>query len=461
MTDRRREAVLGASIALVVVLGFLYEALGPRVKPAMDPAPAGLFHQQAMFCPGVPRGADASGSLAVYAGAGREVPVSLEGVDEEEAVVPASGFLGRDMQGPRPVDVIGEGAAVHSSVTMRFREPLPGAAATSCSDEAATEWFFPEGSSDFRYDQRLLVYNPFPDEAVVKVTFLTRAGETAKAGLANVAVPSGEAVQVRVNRFIPQRPALASRVTSVRGRIVVWRVLYGSPEGRPHGVDLSLGATEGSSTWFFPAGTIDGSSDERVTVLNPSDDREAIVTVNLTTDEERVQPKDLVEVRIGPNSARTFSLSDVTTEDGKDPGPASTVVQSVNGAPVVAEHSLAYGSDGFKGTASEMGSPAGAQTLWLGPGATEPRSDRVVLMNLGARKATVALTLLSESAPVELPPLVMAPGRAEISLDDYEVEGPSAVLVEVDRPLVAERVTQSAAGDVAVIAGVPAKPSGP
>jgi hypothetical protein len=415
-----------------------------------------------LFCPGIPNQSEGSQTLSVFGVGDEPVPIAIEGNDgTEDTEVPAESIITREFNDSTALNVIGKGAPIQASVSMDLEEPVVGSASAPCSSEAASHWYLPEGSSASGYEERLLIYNPFPDEAVVRITFVTKKGEEAKANLAKVGVPSGEMIQRDVTEFIEQKEFLGSIVSAIRGRVVVWKAMSERVKGAPQGQDLSLGATEMSTEWFFPVGEIAEEAGGKVSVHNPTD-KEATVTVNFLTEGQPVQPAEFVEVPVPAHRTKNFILDGLTKESGKVVGLAGAVVRSSNGVPVVAEHTVTFEGDGFAGTATEVGLTGGALTWWMGPAVTDPEKDSLVVMNLDSKEVTVNVTLYSESAPSRLAALQVPPGkRFEISLDDQGVTGASAALLESDGSVVVERVAQSSKGDVGVIAGVPVTPSEP
>jgi hypothetical protein len=322
-----------------------------------------------------------------------------------------------------------------------------GEGAARCSDRSSSHWFFAAGSSTLSVDERLLIYNPFPDEAVVRVTFLTPHGEERKGNLADVAVPSKSSTIVRVKNFIGLERALGARIDTKRGRVVAWRMMFDRPEDGPHGAQLSLGAAATSETWFFPEGAVTPSIEERISVINPGDE-EATVTISLTSGEETIQPPALVGITIAPGTVRSVTLNDVLPGAQKDLGGVSAIVQSTNGAGIVAERSIRYGAPPVLGSAAEMGAPRASAGWWLPPATLNPTTDAIIVMNPGAAPATIGLEIVSADgaarAPAELQDRRIAPGgRLRISIGAWTALKTTVVRLSSSSPVVAERLSFS------------------
>jgi hypothetical protein len=457
--ERRRELLVGLVIVVLIAAGLALDAGADAVDPPTETAATtGLIHQRALFCPPTPQDTEGSTTLTTWATSDDPVAIS---VSDEDATELESGRVHSDkLSGSEAVNVVGSGAPLLADASMTFTEPFEAAGAAPCSHEASPEWYFPEGSTDIGYNQRLLIYNPFPDEAVVRITFVTKKGIEAKAGLAKVAVPSGESIEVAVREKILPHPALATVISAVRGRVVAWKVLFSKAEGRQRGVEFSLGAIRGSTHLFFPLGKVDEGSDERITILNP-EDKSAKVTVTLLTKDGVLPAPQFVEEIIRAGDTKILELSTLGGKDGPPVGPLSARIESVNGVGIIAEQTLEFGSAGFEGVASEFGMDEAAKSWWVGPPAAGATTqDALVVLNVGAKVAHVDVTLESASGeplhPRTLQGIEIPAGRrGTILLPDTD-GGPFVAFVETDQDVVIARIAQ-VGSDVAVIAGVPAE----
>jgi hypothetical protein len=467
--ERRGELALTILIVIALAAGLTWDVLGkPVTAPAPEAAAGSLFNERALFCPGLPRHSEGSTSVATWSSSGDSADVSVGTSAQGATELPGNEMRVETIQGREAFNVVGSGAPMLANVNTSFTkrpgsgQPFDAVGAAQCSDQSATDWYFPEGSSAFRYDEHLLIYNPFPDEAVVRVVFLTPAGEQSKAGLAQIGVPSGKSADVDLNTYITQKDSLAIHISAVRGRVVAWKMLFSHPSGRPPGVEFSLGATEPMTQAFFPIGVVDDHSSERITILNPSDG-ESVLTVSLMTKAGVVQPTQFREMHVRRRSTRVLDLNSLS-KHGPPLGPVSATLEVLNGVGVMAEESLALGSGGLKGVAADMGLPEPADSWWLGPAAAKPTRDVIVLFNLGGNGANVDLTLLSEGGaarrPASLQNLKVGSGeRAEIALPAGSGVAP-VVRLDSDQPVVAGRLAQGG-GDIGLVGGAPITPSAP
>jgi len=448
---------MGATLIAVLILGAAFDGVTDETKPPEEtPTESRIFTERAAFCP--PNGDNTEGIVHLAASGSGDAPLTA-GLDpsKDEPQDLGSEALFKDTA-DLAVGIVGYGARLSASASTTYRKPLTGLGSARCSAEAATDWFFPQGSVALGYDERLILFNPFPDEAVVRVTFYTPDGPRSKANLADVAIPSGDATTLRMNKFILQENVLGTEITSVRGRFVAWKAVFGEAEGRPSGATLTLGATDTALQWYFPTGASGGGIEERITILNPSDE-EALVDVSLTTDKRPLPARGLVGLEVQAGSAKEISLSKAL--DDRDVGALSAQVRSTNGVEVVAERAVWYDTASFNGYASEIGASAPSTSLWLGPPAAKPSRDTVILLNVGDEEAEIDVELRRASgAPLKPGALqnlkVPTGGRGRIELSKWAEEEQVVALITSTTPIVAERIAYSGStDDVATLMATP------
>jgi Family of unknown function (DUF5719) len=453
-----RELLMGLSLVGLLFLGVAFDGATDEVKAPEEVASSErIFTERASFCP--PSGEDTDGTVHIAASGSGDAPVTA-GVEpsEEGAEELGSKALIQDVNDGKAVGVVGYGSRVQASASTTYREPVPGLGAAACSARATTHWYFAQGSVALGFDERLVLYNPFPDEAVVRVTFYTPEGPKTKAGLTDIAIPSGGATTLRMNRFILQESVLGVDIASVRGRFVAWKAVFSNTDNRPSGVSLTLGATEPAADWFFPTGASGRGIEERISVLNPSDD-EAMVDITLVTDKKVLNPRKLVGIDLPPGSTKEFSLSEALGD--AEVGGLSAHVRSMNGVEVVAERSVFYDTATFVGYASEIGAAAPSKTMWIGPPAGAPTSDTIILLNPSEEEAEVDVELRRASGeplrPESLQGITVATGgRGRIELSKWSEDEPVIAIVTSTTPLVGERIAYSAStNDVSTLMAIP------
>ncbi len=460
MTETSRERLLAAVIVLLVLAGLALDTAAEEVVPPASVAPSGdRFVERASFCPPSIEGEEVEQRLAAAARSNEGSSVGLEPGSPQPVDLPAGRFLIHDTGGS-PITAVGYGARLDAVSHILKSSGIEGAAAARCSGSASTDWYLPEGSSALGYDERILVFNPFPDEAVVRVTFLTPGGDRSKANLADIGVPAGDWTSISVNEFILEQPVLSAHVNAIRGRVVVWRAMVSQPDDRASGVQLSMGSPRLADTWYFPEGYVGDGYEERITVMNPTG-RPAIVTVSLITGEGIVQPRRLAERTIDANSSQTYNLAEAVSDERDQLGGVSVLVQTTNDVAVAAEKSLWFDAGGIEGTSAEVGAPAAAPDWVVGPPTFSPTSDALYIVNTGAENVRVSITLLSVDGDPLTPEAltnVAVPGglRRKIPLDPY-IDGKQMVaIVRSEGELVVERSAYSTtASDATSLMGTP------
>lgn len=461
MRARERQIALVVLLALVVALGVALDLAERDGVGDEERAPlaAARLVERAVFCP--PAAGDDTRLTQLAAASSRRAPGVLDvtpDVPRGISLGPRQ-YLAHSSRSGRAQDVVGYGAPPVAAAVAVLGGGVKGAGAAPCSPLAAPSWYLPQGSSLLGHDERILIYNPFPDDAVVKVIFVTPRGERAPANAADVAVPARASRVLRVNEFILREPVLAAFVTATRGRVVAWRAMSVEAEGSPEGVEMSLGASSPAPVWYFPQGEVGQDVEETISVMNPSP-QEAVLSILLATDEEIVQPPRLAQLRLPPETSISIPLPEALTRAQASLGDVSAVVRSTNGVPVVAERRTLYASGEPEGREAEVGAPHGATRWFLGPPFGDASVDVVTLLNPGSAGARASISLLDLRGGRPTPSArrtIRVPGglQRQIDLDDVSQGEPVAVLVEATRPLVAERLSYSAdMGDVVTVMGV-------
>jgi hypothetical protein len=449
MNERNRELALGLAVIALLVAGIAFDGARGGVT-ATDSTDAGpLFVERARFCP-PPIGEGTRAGVAVAAPLGSTGLVRKEGEDAEITGDKIIALEVSDATSP-----VGAGTFVSAGAFQRSTTDAPRTAAARCSGVASTHWYFAEGSSALDFDEKIVLYNPFPYEAVVRVTLFTPKGQEARANLAEQPVPAGETTIIQLNKFIRQQRFVGVSISALRGRVVAWKSVAEHAEDRPDGQTLTLGATAASPNWFFPEGEVSPTADERISILNPTDE-EAIVNVSLSTTKETIQPPKLVELVVPPRTLTALPLHEYVTGAQSDVGGASVSVRATSGA-VVAERIVFYDGGGLAGVAGEIGATDPGTDWMIGPPAALPETDSVVVMNPGAESATFSIVIVRGKGEPLTPPRLTdlrlkAGTRLKIPVGEFTRGRTAIAIVRSDVPIVAERVG-SAGGDVAAVMG--------
>lgn len=456
--QRGQLLALAIVVAAVMFLGAALEAItGDRVT-ASDPEAGGArFEVMGISCP--PSVEERSTLLTATPSSGEDISLGVEPGDDPPYKLAAGSVFSHKVGDDAPRELVAYGDPAIAGATTISSRPQ-GVGAALCSEAASDRWYFAEGSSAAGYDQRILLYNPFPDEAVLSINFFTPSGRESRANLGDIAVPAGDFKIVKVNDFILRRRVLATYIEAARGRVVAWRQMFARPDDSAHGTSLSLGATRAAATWYFPDGSVGDGVTERISVLNPSSDSEAVVTVSLPTKKDPLQPPALREVAIPPETVKSFTLDEIVRGKQSDVGGVGAVVRSSE--PVVVERMMSYQDDGGGVTAEVGASKAYRGVVVVPPVTTDVVADDLYILNPGSSNARVSVSLHfgdGSRSPGAMQDLkVRAGARIAVRLLFYSRRGMTIAVVTSDSPVVAERVAFGS-NDAAAVIGTEWGPS--
>jgi hypothetical protein len=308
-----------------------------------------------------------------------------------------------------------------------------------CATAASSTWYFAEGST-LRDDLMLLtLFNPFPDDAIVDLSFTTDQGRAEPGDFQGIVIPGRGMRLVNVADHLRRREAVAVTVAARRGRLVADRIQARGANGRK-GLTISLGATAPHTEWLFPDGVVADGVVERFHVYNPTRD-EAVVDVELNADEGAVEP---FQLRVPPRQRVTLNLA----EESRVPRNVgySVAVRSLNEVPVVVERTAdAAAPSPRSGIADTMGVRTTARNWLLADGAaTEVVDEWVTVLNPTAEQVTVSLHALIGGRRVDVEgvqDVAVEPGRRRsFRLTDH-IAGRAdlALLVAATGPVAVER----------------------
>ena len=456
MTDRTRATAFAGAVAFLLAAGLLIDAAASGVsKPAPPSQPAPGIAARALFCPPT-TGERPQTRTSVVASRARTVEVDagagIVGVEPDRSV-------GINRDSPEPVQVVAFGAPVVAGTALATRGPVEGAGALLCSTTASSQWYFAAGSASLGSRERILLYNPFPDEAVVRVNFFTPEGRELRTTFEEVPVPARSWQSVDINDAIRVTTTVAVLVNASRGRVVAWRELFANPENLPSGLQSTIGVSSPAPEWYFPDGALGPGVDERIALLNPSG-REAEVTITLTSAAETLQARNLMEISVPRRSSVSIPLEDRIKPPEELTGVSATVT-SANGVDVVAERTVWYDTGELTGVASEIGARQPATRWVLPPASVHPSTDAVTIMNPGTEAATIAVEFPRTNddpiAPEDLQHIQLRPGaRVKLAVGEFTDGRSVPAVLTASQPVVAERFSYSSVdSDVASLIGVP------
>lgn len=320
-----------------------------------------------------------------------------------------------------------------------------GRAVGACAVAPATSWYFPAGTTRAGAGMVLSVFNPFPSDAVLDISFETDDGSRTPQAFQGLVVPGGRVVAINVSDVVTLREEVATTIEARSGRVVVNQIQeMDGTDGTARGLTVTLGANAPAPAWVFPDGVGVDQYSERFVLLNPSDEPAEVDVAVMLDDPDINGFAEPFDVRVPAH--RSIAV-DVFGDGRVPPGVAhETLVTSRNGVEIVAEREIVGSSQAVQpGVSYTIGSPVTA-TRWIAAvGSTEAASGAALIVanpsaTLGAR-VVVRIVRNGIFRPikgmdgVDLPP----GGRQIFDLSSIDVEeGLFSVEVGSDNPVVAE-----------------------
>jgi len=445
-----------ALIALVVADRAAPEPLPPSTygeDPLAQSTPAvydGDLLSTSWFCPGGPTADGRSTSLTLFnstddprevtvsavndAGARAAAPVTLP--PRNRAVVNLAD-LAPGAQTSATVAVYGGGVAVEQTVVGRT-----GVSSSPCADRASSTWYLADGTTTADASLTLVLYNPFPDDAVVDISLTTVERTLEPPSLQGAVIP-GQSVRIVDLGQQAQREEVVSTAVKGRGsRLVVGRIQSADNPSR-HGFTAGLAAAQAQQTWWFPDGDKGDGVSERLVVFNPGD-LDASVDLSFLPAAGGEQAQSSVVV---PPSS--FSVVDVNGLAEVPAGPHSTLVNVVGDeTPVVVERLLTRPLDNTPVTTTLLGSQITVPEWYVIEPTITP-GGVLVIMNSAGIPTTAAVKAVGPAGAVAIPGLeeVPVPAGGSVTVTLPDTVGPFPLRVEGAQPVVVEWRARAMAAD--------------
>jgi hypothetical protein len=339
------------------------------------------------------------------------------------------------------VEAEGPGLVVEHEVSS-----IHGIDAKPCATAASSEWHFAWGTTAREAREVLVLFNPFPDDAIVEGVFSTEDTVREPGRFAGgLVVPARSTVGIDLGDDVTRRAEVAATLRTRAGRLVVDRIVRINEEGGDRGLTVQLGVPEAQQAWVFPDGLTAEAVDETFVVYNPGTEL-AEVEISFALDDPAVNGvPEPVDLSLPPGSHATVDMN----EDGRlPPGiPHSTVVRSANQVPVVAERVVSARGEQRRGVSVTTGSPVEATEWTFAAGSTAgAAAESITIVNLDPQVLTevevVALVGGQELPISELQDIVIEAGtRLNIDLTSRIANRADlAIVVRATEPVVAERV---------------------
>lgn len=311
-------------------------------------------------------------------------------------------------------------------------------AVNPCTRRAAPTWFFTGVSTDRGAQEWLALFNPFGDDAIVDVTFLTTNGVDAPGETQALVVPRRSRVSLAVHDLVSREPEVAISVVARTGRVVAESSTQFDGTDVRRGLSLSPGVNRGAGHWRFPSGTSTAGTTRSVSIANFGDVA-ADVEVDLFLDNGSSVPPDRVTV-----SPMSIATVDVGQRVAAGVGYAIDV-RTRQGTPVVVDATGAWAAPApVTGVASTPGSVTTATRWALALGRTTESDEAVIAVhNVGTAPVTVQLyayTAGDPDSPRSAPAAAVPAGElVEFALTERGIRPDQVLVVNADGPIVVGR----------------------
>src|SRR6476619_3590592 len=123
-----------------------------------------------------------------------------------------------------------------------------------CSHEPSRRWYFAAGDTNKGAVQALELFNPFGDDAIVDISFVTDGGVQEPNELQGFVVGRHSKVVVPIQDLVPRQERVATLIVARTGRIVAEQTrAFDGTDGRV-GLAVSLGSIDTRREWTVPFG---------------------------------------------------------------------------------------------------------------------------------------------------------------------------------------------------------------
>lgn len=433
----------GASLAVVSLSGYPQATETPRISTSW-------------FCPGAAAG-DGIGSASVVisnpADTDMKAAISFlgaEGSTSESVVVPARSRRSYDILRGLSVGVMApvvEIVGSEGSVEQQI-EFAAGNVTSQCASQTSSTWFFADGHTAEGSKHRLVLVNPFPESAVVNISFTTADGKRTPAALQGLILGARSARSVSLTESgARDERRIAVEVRATTGQIVASRIQHYLGGGRL-GYSTTLGNPAPLAEYWFASGRTGANLTEELIAFNPGEED---VTLNIAFFGDGITGGDASEGSAPlPNAQVTVAAGAIeaisTDEIAELPqGDHSMFVSVIEGGGIVVEHVLSQSIGRSFFTAITNGTPGGlASRKWIIPtGVSAGTGNSLSILNASNEAGTITISAVGPGGTLAVPELSELPITAAqlLSIEPPESARTAELVITSTVPLVVHRRT--------------------
>jgi hypothetical protein len=331
------------------------------------------------------------------------------------------------------------------SGTVAVEHELQRGSATTlaaCARQASASWYFSAGDTSRGAEDWLALFNPFGDDAIVDLTFLTPDGVQAPGPAQALVVPRRSRVSVAVHDLVRRENPLAVQIHARTGRLVAEQSLFYDGTNGPSGLTTAPGATGSASRWTIPTGVGDIGTTSNVAIANFANVG-TTVNVSVALDGSRALPPQRVTVP-------SMGVVQVALSQRVPPGSGfSVAVDAGRHHPVVVELLEQWAPPAtVSGAATTFGSTVQAKQWAFATGRVDDTGDaQLVAVNVSKRSLTVELRAYTggdPNSPSSALAQAVGPGkRVVFDLPQNGVRADQVLVLHADGAIVAGRVELS------------------
>lgn len=202
---------------------------------------------------------------------------------------------------------------------------------SACAIDGSREWVITSGSTVPGSRLQLVVFNPFPDDAVVDIDFVSEIGARSPEDLVALHVPARSSRVIEIGDVFAASERITTFVRVRSGRVVAEGIQSFDGTDSPLGLSVITGAPATAESWTF-AGISPVAGPARVVVVNPSETRVRVdVEVYPSSSERFIEPFEII---LQPGQSDVVDLASAARLDGISS--FSLVVRSLDGPLIVA-----------------------------------------------------------------------------------------------------------------------------
>jgi len=433
----------GASSAIISLGGFPQVSGGTRISSSW-------------FCPGAAAGDGiSSASVVIVNPSDTEIIASVnylsDALPESRTVkVEARSQVDVDILRGRTVGVVVPIVEIIGSVGTVEQELVyaAGDVTSQCVSQTSAQWFFADGFTADGSTERLVLTNPYPESAVVNVSFTTTEGRRTPPVLQGlILAPRSVRSIFLTDAGATNESRIAVEVSTLSGQIIASRIQHYLGAGRL-GYSTTIGSPSPAKEWWFTSGRTGPGVTEELVIFNPSSQTAQInisffgegITNGIPIDEKSpsAMPSSTIDVEPGAVIAvKTDGIADLPKGDH------AMVVTAIGGTPVVVEHVLSQQTGGKWFTAVTNGIPRGLLSeKWRVPsGLLNGARNALQVLNTTGLDGTFTVAGVGPGGLVGFPTLIDRPlGAASlVSIDVPEGISLGEVVITATVPVAVQR----------------------